>query len=172
MIGMLAKMHAVNVLWNDDPERTCETPGLLLLDEAENHLHPRWQKRFLSDVRSVFPNLQIIATTHSPFVVGSVPGARVFVCRYDANARTTTVDDVTEDYAGRPVEDILLSEAFDETVPFGTEITALLDKRRKAIDEHDEKTRAEVEASLYARNPSYFAYLKTEDRLRALRAAG
>src|SRR5262249_10897093 len=71
MIGMLGKMYAVNVLREEEPERMCQTPGVLLLDEAENHLHPRWQKRFLGDVLRIFPNLQIIATTHSPFVVGS-----------------------------------------------------------------------------------------------------
>ncbi len=121
MIGMLGKMYAVNALRGEEPEVMCQTPGVLLLDEAENHLHPRWQKRFLTDVLDMFPNLQIIATTHSPFVVGSVPGARVFVCRYDAETRAATVENVTVDYADLPVEDILISPAFDGTESFGAE---------------------------------------------------
>jgi predicted ATP-binding protein involved in virulence len=171
MIGMLGKMYAVNVLRDEEPERLCLTPGLLLLDEAENHLHPRWQKRFLGDVLSIFPNLQIIATTHSPFVVGSVPGAKVFVCRYDADARSATVEDVTTDYADLPVEDILSSPAFDGTESFGAEITELMAKRKQAIESGDRSTRATVEASLYDKNPRYFSYLKLDERLRALKAA-
>ena len=171
MIGMLGKMYAVNALRGEEPERMCRTPGVLLLDEAENHLHPRWQKRFLSDVLRIFPNLQIVATTHSPFVVGSVPGARVYVCRYDAETRSATVDDVSDEYADLPVEDILLSPAFDETVSFGAEITALMETRKRAIESGDLTMRADVEAKLYHRNPRYFSYVKLDEHLRALRAA-
>lgn len=170
MIGLLGKMHAVNVLREEEPERLCLTPGVLLLDEAENHLHPRWQKRFLGDVLEVFPSLQIIATTHSPFVVGSVPGARVFVCRYDPETQSTAVDDVTGGYADLPVEDILISPAFDGTEPFGEEISELLQKRREAVERGDQPAREATEAKLYDRNPRYFSYLKLDERLRALKA--
>jgi hypothetical protein len=172
MIGMLAKMHAVNTLRRDAPEATCDTPGLLLLDEAENHLHPRWQKRFLSDILDIFPNLQIIATTHSPFVTGSVPGARVYVCRYEREKRCSVVEDVTQDYADKPVEEILASAAFDETESFGTEITELLEKRRIAVQNRDAAERAKIEAKLYEKNPSYFGYLKLDEHLARLREAG
>ena len=167
MIGMLGKMYAVNVLRDEEPERMCLSPGVLLLDEAENHLHPRWQKRFLGDVLRIFPNLQIIATTHSPFVVGSVPGARVFVCRYDAETRSATVENVTTDYADLPVEDILISPAFDGTESFGVEITELMEARKKAIETGDKAARADAEAKLYDRNPRYFSYLKLDERVRA-----
>jgi hypothetical protein len=172
MIRMLGKMYAVNALRDEEPERMCQSPGVLLLDEAENHLHPRWQKRFFGDVLRIFPNLQIIATTHSPFVVGSVPGARVYVCRYDAETRSATVDDVTADYADLPVEDILISPAFDGVEPFGAEITDLMEARKKAIEAGDKDARVEVEAKLHDRNPRYFSYLKLDERVRALRAHG
>lgn len=170
MIGMLGKMHAVNVLRDEEPERMCLTPGVLLLDEAENHLHPRWQKRFLRDVLGIFPNLQIIATTHSPFVVGSVEGARVFVCRYDPALRSATVENVTRDYTELPVDDILLSPAFDGTEAFGAEISDLMEQRKRAVDEGDTATREAVEQKLLDRNPRYFSYLKIDERLRALKA--
>jgi energy-coupling factor transporter ATP-binding protein EcfA2 len=172
MIGMLGKMYAVNVLREDEPERMCLTPGVLLLDEAENHLHPRWQKRFLGDVLRLFPNLQIIATTHSPFVVGSVPGARVFVCRYDPHTRSATVENVTRDYADLPVDDILISSAFDGVEPFGAEISELMRTRADAIETGDDAARTDAEAKLYDRNPRYFSYLKLDERVRALRAQG
>ncbi|XXU35202.1 AAA family ATPase [Sorangium sp. So ce1000] len=171
MIGLLGKMYAVHVLRETDASALCETPGLLLIDEAENHLHPRWQKRFLRDVLSVFPNLQIIATTHSPFIVGSVPGARVFVCRYDRARKTCVVDDATDLYANKPVEEMLLSPAFDGTQPFGEEFSRLLEERKAASEAVDSVRRKEIENQLKEKNPEYFSYLDIEERLQALRGA-
>jgi predicted ATP-binding protein involved in virulence len=50
---------------------------LLLLDEVDLHLHPAWQRRVLPFVQQMFPNAQIIATTHSPFVVASAADAHI-----------------------------------------------------------------------------------------------
>ncbi|AUX26128.1 uncharacterized protein SOCEGT47_066880 [Sorangium cellulosum] len=169
MIGLLGKMYAVHALRGTDASELCKTPGLLLIDEAENHLHPRWQKRFLRDVISLFPNIQIIATTHSPFIVGSVPGARVFVCRYDRARKTCVVDDASDLYANKPVEEILLSPAFDGTQPFGEEITRLLEERKAAFEAGDTPRREEIERQLKEKNLEHFSYMTIEERLQALR---
>lgn len=50
---------------------------LLLLDEVDIHLHPSWQRKVLPIVQRVFPNAQIIASTHSPFVVASAADATI-----------------------------------------------------------------------------------------------
>lgn len=42
--------------------------GVVLVDEIDLHLHPMWQRSVVEDVRKLFPNLQFIVTTHSPFV--------------------------------------------------------------------------------------------------------
>jgi predicted ATP-binding protein involved in virulence len=49
-----------------------ETPGVVLIDEIDLHLHPIWQKSIIQDFKDAFPNLQFIATTHSPFIVQSL----------------------------------------------------------------------------------------------------
>lgn len=41
-------------------------PGIVLLDELEQHLHPSWQKRIISDLCRQFPKIQFIGTTHAP----------------------------------------------------------------------------------------------------------
>lgn len=46
--------------------------GVVLIDELDLHLHPRWQRRVVEDLRRAFPNVQFIATTHSPFIVQSM----------------------------------------------------------------------------------------------------
>lgn len=45
--------------------------GLVLIDEIDLHLHPRWQRRVLGDLRRTFPRLQFVVTTHSPQVIAS-----------------------------------------------------------------------------------------------------
>ncbi|MBR5759411.1 MAG: AAA family ATPase, partial [Thermoguttaceae bacterium] len=50
-----------------------KTPGVVLIDEIELHLHPEWQQVILPTLRSVFPRIQFIVTTHSPQVITSVP---------------------------------------------------------------------------------------------------
>lgn len=50
-----------------------ETPGVALIDEVDMFLHPSWQQTILASLRSAFPEIQFIVTTHSPQVISSVP---------------------------------------------------------------------------------------------------
>lgn len=162
MLSLLGKMYSFHVLAETPPEEIGKAPGLLLIDEAENHLHPKWQKRLLRNILELFPNLQIIAATHSPFIVASMPGARVYVCKLDRARQVCYVEEQREDVSNRPVDEILLSEVFDETQPFNEEISGLLQRRQEAISRGDEADRAEVERLLLEKNPQRFAYLKIE----------
>ncbi|EYF07099.1 AAA family ATPase [Chondromyces apiculatus] len=45
--------------------------GVVLIDEIDLHLHPRWQRKVLGDLRRTFPGLQFVTTTHSPQVAAS-----------------------------------------------------------------------------------------------------
>ncbi len=49
-----------------------ETPGIVLIDELDLHLHPNWQKQIVKDLKKTFPRIQFVATTHSPFIVQSL----------------------------------------------------------------------------------------------------
>jgi len=60
-------------------------PGVLLLDEVDAHLHPLWQRRLLPAMRAALPDVQILVTSHSPFVISSCPNSRVHVLELDEN---------------------------------------------------------------------------------------
>jgi predicted ATP-binding protein involved in virulence len=47
-----------------------ETPGVVLIDELDLHLHPKWQRHIIRDLKTTFPSMQFIATTHSPQLIG------------------------------------------------------------------------------------------------------
>jgi predicted ATP-binding protein involved in virulence len=54
------------------PRVLVQTPGVVLIDELDVHLHPRWQRGVVESLRRVFPSIQFITTTHSPFIVQSL----------------------------------------------------------------------------------------------------
>lgn len=49
-----------------------ETPGIVLIDEIDLHLHPLWQQRIIKDLRTIFPKVQFIVSTHAPLIINSV----------------------------------------------------------------------------------------------------
>ena len=59
------------------PRVLAETPGLVLIDELDVHLHPRWQRRVASDLKETFPSIQFVCTTHSPQMIGELPPAEI-----------------------------------------------------------------------------------------------
>lgn len=52
----------------DVEARTVDAPGIVLIDEADAHLHPTWQREIGLRLKKLFPRLQFIVTTHSPLV--------------------------------------------------------------------------------------------------------
>lgn len=56
-----------------------EAPGILLIDEVELHLHPRWQQTVIPNLRKAFPNTQLLIATHSPEVVTTVDSKGIYI---------------------------------------------------------------------------------------------
>lgn len=48
-----------------------KTSGIIIIDEIDQHLHPKWQKNILKTLKSIFPKIQFIVSTHSPSVISS-----------------------------------------------------------------------------------------------------
>ncbi len=159
MTGLLSRLYSALVLRGGPPESLLQTPGLLLIDEVEHSLHPRWQKRFLPTLRELFPNVQVVATTHSPLVLSSVPNAKVYTCRYVEEERVCAID-ASGSYSGKAVQEILASDAFEETPPWSEEVMALLREHGEAIRLRDDQRRFELEDRLLEVNPTYFAFLR------------
>lgn len=74
MIGLVADIAhrcvSLNPQFNSTAAR--ETPGIVLIDEVDMHLHPEWQQVVIQALVDAFPRLQFIVTTHSPQVLTTV----------------------------------------------------------------------------------------------------
>lgn len=81
ILSMVADLSYRMVRLNPQLEEQAvlETPGVVLIDEIDMHLHPLWQQTVLLDMQRAFPKVQFIVTTHSPQVLSSVPAESVRV---------------------------------------------------------------------------------------------
>ena len=63
---------------NPDSQNPLEEDAVILIDELDLHLHPKWQKEIVDDLKRTFPNCQFIVSTHSPFVIQSLNAEELF----------------------------------------------------------------------------------------------
>ena len=73
VVDLILKMQDKNQLI-----RAYESEGIVLVDEIETHLHLELQKVIMPLLTEIFPNIQFIVTTHSPFVLSSLSNAVAF----------------------------------------------------------------------------------------------
>lgn len=90
-----------------------ETPAIVLLDEIDTYLHPLWQINILPTLVDYFPQVQFIITTHSPYIVGSIPSDKINI--YTCHKSNETLNSVG-------------IEPFDEFLPYGANIDRLSEK--------------------------------------------
>jgi predicted ATP-binding protein involved in virulence len=81
MIAMIGDLAYKCAVLNPHLEASAlqETPGIVLIDELDLHLHPRWQRRVIEDLRRTFPKIQFICTTHSPQLIGQAKADEIIV---------------------------------------------------------------------------------------------
>lgn len=65
-----------------------KTPGVVLIDEVDMHLHPEWQQVVLKNLITAFPSLQFIVTTHSPQVLTSIDASFIRLLRQEIDPET------------------------------------------------------------------------------------
>lgn len=82
--------------------------SIILIDEPELSLHPKWQQRIIEVYKNIGENNQIIVATHSPHILGSVSNENIFILYRNENGKidAKTGDDIYSSY-GQPVERVL-----------------------------------------------------------------
>ncbi|MFN8192743.1 MAG: AAA family ATPase [Nocardioidaceae bacterium] len=95
-------------------------PAVVLIDELDAHLHPEWQRLVPSLTREHFPNVQFLATSHSPLIAGSLRPGELFVARRledpgssEQRRRVATIQQYDLDPQGLRADQILTSPLFN-----------------------------------------------------------
>lgn len=131
------------------------TEGVVLIDEADTHLHPSWQRDIGFRLCQVFPKMQFIVTAHSPFVAQAARPGGLFMVQSDAEG-LVTVEPAEESVRGWRADQILLSPLFGLQSTRDPETEALLEehdrlKSRNDLGPKDQKRLTEITAILSAR---------------------
>jgi predicted ATP-binding protein involved in virulence len=87
LVADIARRTAILNPQMDDP---LQSEGVVLIDEIELHLHPRWQRAVIPALQATFPNIQFIIATHSPQVLSQVENGAVFeIDNFEIHPRDT-----------------------------------------------------------------------------------
>ncbi|WP_161967257.1 AAA family ATPase [Fimbriiglobus ruber] len=96
---MLITAQAMAIALRQDKENL-DARGIVFIDEIDAHLHPQWQQKILPLIVSLFPNITLVFSTHSPFVLRSLPRATSRVIRFpdgevfSTNFEAWQIDDI------------------------------------------------------------------------------
>jgi predicted ATP-binding protein involved in virulence len=118
LVGDLARRMAIANPMRKNP---LEGNGVVLIDEIDLHLHPKWQRTVVSKLTEVFPNCQFIISTHSPHVINHVQPENIFILKqtnegivatHPSKSYGNNVDRILEDLMG--LETTRPDEVFQE----------------------------------------------------------
>jgi len=120
-VGVL--LQRLNDFYSSGPEGTpsqardasvslLDQHALVLMDEIDAHMHPFWQKQIIRSLQELFPNMQFIATTHSPLIVSSLRKENVRIFERDLESGKVGAVLPEDDFEGLRSDQILTSPLF------------------------------------------------------------
>jgi predicted ATP-binding protein involved in virulence len=140
-----------------------ETPGVVLIDELDLHLHPKWQRHVIEDLRTTFPRIQFFCTTHSPFLIQSLRSGEELVMldgQPTAQVADLSVEEIARGIQGVP--DTSVSARYDEMKAAARHYLETLEEAAGAPAEKLENYKAQLASAVapYADNPAFQAFLE------------
>jgi predicted ATP-binding protein involved in virulence len=102
--------------------------GIVIIDELDLHLHPKWQRRVIHDLKRIFPRVQFITTTHSPQLIGEALPSEI---RILAQGKATTPPRSFGIDSSRILTEVMHAS------PRNADVEALLSQLSKLIDQED-----------------------------------
>lgn len=160
---------------------TLNTKGIILIDEIDLHLHPRWQRRVVPDLRKTFPNIQFITTSHSPFIIQSMnPGEIIDLDNMNADGLSQLTPDgvaspaPSTSFSTKSIEDIVenvmdvplpqRSQRYQDMYDAAVQYYKLLEQGKAAEGEEIDRIKAKLDSlsAPFSDNVAYHAFLEME----------
>jgi predicted ATP-binding protein involved in virulence len=154
-----------NVLSPEDeplPRVLAQTPGVVLIDELDVHLHPKWQRGVVESLRRVFPRLQFITTSHSPFIVQSLREDELINLQGQSVPQlgNLSVEQIASGLMGVERPDV--GQRYEQMVVAAKDYLMALEEAAKAPAEKlaDYENKLAARIAPYADNPAFQAFLE------------
>ncbi len=142
-----------------DVDNPLTQPAIVLIDELDLHLHPRWQRELRNHLSAAFPQVQFIATAHSPLLAQTYLDTNLAVVR-EEDGQAVIVNDPEVIKTWR-LDELVTSALYDMDSPYSPEVTfalqrrtALLQKGRTTPKERRELVELEALAASLSPTPS------------------
>ena len=87
------------------------TPGVVLVDEIDAHLHPEWQQEIIGALANALPRIQFILTTHSPLITGTLERGNINVVSRKGTG-APVVEPPEQEMYGLSADQILMTDLF------------------------------------------------------------
>lgn len=143
-----------------------KSEGVVLIDELDLHLHPAWQKNIVNQLKATFPNIQFIATTHSPFIIQETAEGELYRLQNNAEISIGGADEYSlEDIAEylQMVKDPAWSIRKKAMYESAKEYFGLLEKltpNTPSEELNELRERLNILGKAYADNVAYTAFLE------------
>lgn len=137
-----------------------KTPGIVVIDELDLSLHPTWQRRIVRILKELFPKVQFICATHSPFIIQSLePGELIALDSIlDEEYSGQSIEDISEDIMNVPM--VQYSEKKMKMYKAAKEYFDALKKTTSEEELTALKTQLDVLSAEYSDNPAYNAWMQ------------
>ena len=117
--------------------------GILIIDELEQHLHPRWQREIVKTLSDQFPKVQFICSTHTPICALGLSDleceSRLFKVAYENNHSKLEEFDLGKEFKGYRTDQMLTSTVFDLKSTRSVSMQKKLEKYRKIYLKEESK---------------------------------
>ena len=141
--------------------------GIVLVDEIGSHLHPSWKLKIVSSLRSTFPSVQFIVTSHDPLCLRGMRQGEVVVMERDDKGRVLATTDLPNPEAMR-VDQILQSDFFGLHSTVDDEVNRLYVDYRRLLSVKDRSPEQEAELAAIRRRVADHSVLGDDERERRL----
>ncbi|MEQ9669088.1 AAA family ATPase [Coleofasciculus sp. G2-EDA-02] len=148
-----------------------QTPGVVLIDEIDLHLHPKWQRGVVDDLKKTFPNIQFVATTHSPFIIQSLREGELINLDKPAEIEeyeNKSIEDITEYVMGVDIPQ--RSERYQKMMEAAEEYYRVLQEAQEANPEKIEQLKTKLDKLIepFSDDVAYHAFLRMERKAAGL----
>lgn len=137
-----------------------KTPGVVVIDELDLSLHPTWQRRIVRILKELFPKVQFICATHSPFIIQSLEPGELIVLDgiLDEEYSGESIEDIAEDIMKVPIA--RYSEKKQKMYEMAKEYLSALKQNVSREELQELKEKLDLISSEYSDNPAYCALLE------------
>ncbi len=116
-----------------DSKSPLEEPCIVLVDEIDLHLHPKWQRKIVGFLSDIFKNAQFIVTAHSPLIVQAAEDANIVLLKREGDS-VRIYNDVEKDrIQDWTIDQILTSDLYDLITSRPPKFDPILERKQNIL---------------------------------------